>query len=123
MHAIDTFVPWFTTIFCGTRIIVTPDFISEVLCVPRVDHPDYPNHPHLTSISKDELTKLFCENAMLWGGILNFSTTEFTKGPRFLNMTMTYTIIELRACFLLSLMDGLSIDFPSHMIESIIDCT
>ena len=31
------------------------------------------------------------------------------------------TIIEPRARFLLSLMEGLSIDFASHMIESIID--
>ena len=32
------------------------------------------------------------------------------------------TIIEPRAHFLLSLMEGLSIHFPSHMIASIIDC-
>ena len=31
------------------------------------------------------------------------------------------TITEHRACFLLSLMEGLSIDFPSQMIKSIID--
>ena len=32
------------------------------------------------------------------------------------------TITESRAHFILSLMEGLSIDFPSHMIESFIDC-
>ena len=32
------------------------------------------------------------------------------------------TIIEHHAHILLSLMEGLSIDFPSHMIESMIDC-
>ena len=32
------------------------------------------------------------------------------------------TIIEPRDCFLLSLMENLSIDFSSHMIVSIIDC-
>jgi len=31
MHAIDTFVPRFTRVFRGTRIVVTPEFISEVL--------------------------------------------------------------------------------------------
>ena len=31
------------------------------------------------------------------------------------------TITEPRAHFFLSLLEGLSIDFPSHMIESIID--
>ena len=68
---------------------------------------------------------------MLWGGTLNFSTIKFTKGPRILNMVMTFvltpqshynTITEPCACFLVSLMEGLSLDFPSHMIESITDC-
>ena len=66
MHAIDTSVPRFTTVFLGTRIVVTPKLIFEVLCVPRVDHPDYPSHRRLSSISRDELASLFCENAMLW---------------------------------------------------------
>ena len=118
-------------VFHGTRIVVTLELIFEVLHVLKVDCPDYPSHCHFSSISRDELASLFCEKAMLWGGTLNFSTTEFTKGPRILNMVMAFvltpqshcnTIIEPYACFLLSLMEGLSIDFPSHMIESIIDC-
>ena len=77
------------------------------------------------------MASLFYEKAMVWGETLNFSTTEFAKGPRILNMVMTFvltpqshynTIIEPRACFLLSLMEDLSIDFPSHMIESMINC-
>ena len=57
---------------------------------------------------------------MLWGGTLNFSITEFTKGLGILNMVMTFvlipqshynTITKPRAHFLLSLMEGLSIDF------------
>ena len=128
MHAIDTSVPWFTTVFCGIHIVVTSNFVFEVLYVPRVDRPDYPSHPHLTSISRDELASLFCEKAMLWGGTLNFSTTEFIKGLQFLNMVMTFVltprshyniITEPRAHFLPSFMEGLSIDFPSHMIEFI----
>ena len=51
MHSINTSVPQFTTVFRGTRIVVTPNFITEVLHIPRVDHPDYPSHPRLTSIS------------------------------------------------------------------------
>ena len=47
MHAIDTCVSRFTTVFYGTRIIVTPDLVSKVLHVPRVDCSDYPSHPHL----------------------------------------------------------------------------
>lgn len=55
---------------------------------------------------------------------------DFAKGLRFLNMVMTFTLTTLshynsitkpRACFLLSLMEDLSIDFPSHLITSIID--
>jgi len=67
---------------------------------------------------------------MLWGGSLNFSTTKFAKDPRILNMVMTFvltpwshynTITEPHACFLLSFMEDLFIDFPSYMIESIIE--
>ena len=54
----------------------------------------------------------------------------FTKGPRFMNMVMTFvlhplshynSIIEPRARFLLSLLEHLTIDFPSHFTLSIID--
>ena len=129
MYAINTSMPRFTTVFRGTHIVVTPDFIFKVLHVPRVDHPDYPSHPRLTSISRDELASLFCEKVMLWGGTLNLSTNKFTKGPRFLNMVMIFvltpqshynTITEPRARLLLSFMEGLFIDCPSHMIDSII---
>ena len=51
IHAIDTSIPQFTTVFRGTHIIVTPELISEVLYIPRVVHLDYPSHPHLCSIS------------------------------------------------------------------------
>ena len=42
MHATDTFVPQFTMVFYGTCIVVISDFISEALCVPRVDRPGLP---------------------------------------------------------------------------------
>ena len=67
---------------------------------------------------------------MVWGDLLNFSTLDFAKGPRILNMVMTFvltpcshynTITEPRASFLFSFFEGLSIDFSSHMIESVID--
>ena len=68
---------------------------------------------------------------MLWGDTLNFFINKFATSPMILNMVMTFvltsryqynTITEPRACFLLSLMENLSIDFPSRMIVSIIDC-
>ena len=54
----------------------------------------------------------------------------FAKGPRFLNMVMTFvsnplshynSIIEPRARFLLSLLERLTIDFLSHFILSLIN--
>lgn len=54
----------------------------------------------------------------------------FAKGLRFLNMVITFTLTPLshynsitkpRACFFLSLMEDLCIDFPSNLITSIID--
>ena len=93
--------------------------------VPRVAHPDYPSHPHLRNIPRDELASLFCEKAMVWGDTLNFSTIEFAKGPRILNMVMTFvltpwshynTIIEPHAHFLLSLLQDFSIDFSYDSI-------
>ena len=35
MHGIDTFVPHFTTVLRGTRTVVTPDLVFEILHVPR----------------------------------------------------------------------------------------
>ena len=67
---------------------------------------------------------------MVWGGLLNFATHDFAKGLRILNMVMTFiltpwshynTIIKPCAHFLFSLLEGLSIDFPSHMIVSMIN--
>ena len=65
MHVINTFVPRFNTVFHGTRIVVTPELIFEVLHVPRVDHPDYPRHHRLSSTFRDELATLFCEKVVL----------------------------------------------------------
>ena len=127
---IDTFVPWFATTFQGTRIVVTPDFISEILHVSRVAHPDYPNYERLRTVSKDKLLSHFCETPSIWGGKQNTPCSGFAKGPRFLNMVMTFTltplphynsITESRIRFLLSLLKNLSIDFPSHFITSVID--
>ena len=130
MHANVTSMPRFTMVFRGTHILVTPEFIFEVLNVLRVVCLDYPSHTHLRSISRDEMTSLFCVKAMVWGETLNFSTTVFAKGPRILNMVMIFvltpqshynTITEPRAHFLLFFLENLSIHFHSHMIESTID--
>ena len=41
MHGFDTFISWFVTQVRGTRIVVTPDLIFEILHILRVAHPDY----------------------------------------------------------------------------------
>ena len=72
----------------------------------------------------------FCERPTSWGERLFTTCRPFAKGPRFMNMVMTFvlhppshynSITEPRARFLLSLLEHLTIDFPSHFILSIID--
>ena len=114
----------------GTCIVVTPNIVSNVLRVPRVEHPDYPGCDSLRTVSKDELISSFCKRPSNWGDCQFTSYTTFAKGLRFLNMVMTFvlhslshynSITEPRTQFLLSLLKHLSIDFSSHFILSIID--
>ena len=41
MHEIDRSVPLFFTRVRGTRILVTPQLVADVLRVPRIEFPDY----------------------------------------------------------------------------------
>ena len=68
IHGIHTSVPWFSMTFQATRIVVTPDFISEVLHVPRVSHLDYLGCEHFRTVSRDELLSHFYETPFIWGG-------------------------------------------------------
>ena len=72
----------------------------------------------------------FYEHPTAWGECLFTPCRPFAKGPRFMNMVMTFvlhplshynSITDPRARFLLSLLEHLTIDFPSHFILSIID--
>ena len=130
MHEFDYSVPHFITHVRDTRIVVTLDLISEVLHVPRVKFVDYPGCECLRTMSKDELSSHFYETHSSWGDHQNTPCSSFAKGPRFLNMVMTFvlhplsyynSITKLRARFLLSLLEGLTIDFPFHFILSLID--
>ena len=129
MHEFDYSVPHFSTRVRGTRIVVTPDIVSEVLHVPRVVHLDYPSCERLKTVSKDELMSLFYKTPSSWGDSQN-TRCAFAKCSRFPNMVMTFvlhplfhynSITESRAQFLLSLLEHISIDFPSHFILSLID--
>ena len=121
MHGFDYSVPHFITHVRGTRIVVTLNLIFEVLHVPRVEFADYPGCECLRTMSKDELSFRFYETPSSWGDRQNTPYSGFAKGPKFLNMVMTFvlpllshynSIIELRAQFLLSLLEGLTINFP-----------
>ena len=130
MNGIDRSVPLFFTCVRGTRIPVTPQLVADVLRVPRIEFPDYPGYERLRTVSRDELMSAFCERPTAWGEHLFTPCRPFTKGPRFMNMVMTFvlhplshynSITEPRARFLLSLLEHLTIDFPFHFILSIID--
>ena len=102
----------------------------DVLHVPRVEHPDYPGCKRLRIVSKDDMISAFCERSSDWCDRQFTPCKAFAKGPRFINMVMTFvlhplshynSITEPRAQFLLSLLEHLIVDFPSHFILSIID--
>ena len=101
-----------------------------MLRVPRIEFPDYPSCERLRTVSRDELMSSFCECPTAWGERLFTLCRPFAKGPRFMNMVMTFalhslshynSIIESRARFLLSFLEHLTIDFPFHFILSIIN--
>ena len=130
MHGIDQSVPLFFTRVRGTRILITPQLVADVLRVPRIEFPDYPSCERLRTVSRDELMSAFCKRSTAWGERLFTPCRPFAKGLRFMNMMMTFvlhplshynSITEPHARFLLSLLEYLTIDFPSHFILSIID--
>ena len=86
-------------------------------------------HSRLRTVFRDELMSSFYERPTAWGERLFTPCRPFAKGPRFMNMVMTFVlhplsnynyIIEPSARFLLSLLKHLTIDFPFHFILSII---
>ena len=130
MHGFDFSVPHFLTHIRGTHITVTPQIVANVLRVPKVEFPDYPGCERLRTVSKDELKFAFCEYPSDWGERQFTYCLAFAKGPRFLNMVMSFvlhpfshynSITQPRARFLLSLMEHITIDFSFHFILSIID--
>ena len=101
-----------------------------MLRVPGVEFLDYPGCERLRTVSKDELKSAFCKRPSNWGERQFTYCSAVAKGPWFLNMVMTFvlhplshcnSITKSRARFLLSLLERLTIDFPSHFILSIID--
>ena len=55
MHEFDYSVPHFITSVRGMRIVVTPQIVTDVLHVPRVEFPNCPGCDRLKTMSKNEL--------------------------------------------------------------------
>ena len=81
MHGIDRSVPLFFTCVRGTRIPVTLQLVADVLHVPRIEFPNYPSCERLRIVSKDERLFTPCR--------------PFAKGPRFMNMVITFVLHPL----------------------------
>ena len=95
MHGIDRSVPLFFTCVRGTRILITPQLVADVLRVPRIEFLDYPSCECLRTVSKDELMSTFCERPIAWGEHLFRPCRLFAKGTRFMNMVMTFVLHPL----------------------------
>ena len=95
MHGIDRSIPLFFTRVRGTCILVTPQLVVDVLRVLRIEFPDYPSCECLRTVSRDELMSAFCECPTTWGEHLFTPCRPFAKGPRFMNMMMTFVLHPL----------------------------
>ena len=95
MHGIDSSVPLFHTRARGTRIVATSQLVADVLHVSRVKHLDYLGCDSLRTVSKDEMISTFCECPSNWGDRQFTLRKDFAKGPRFINMVMTFILHPL----------------------------
>jgi len=109
MHGFDYSVPYFITRVRGTRIVVTLQIVADVLRVPRVEFPNYPSCECLRIVSKEEIITAFCERPSDWGECQFTYCSGFVKGPRFLNMLMTFVLHPLSLTITLS--QSLMLDF------------
>ena len=86
----------------------------DVLRVPKIEFPDYPSCEHLWTMSKDELMTTFYECPSDWGERQFTLCKPFAKGPRFINMVMTFVLYPLQLILLhLSLISLWVISFKS----------
>ena len=95
MHGIDHLVPFFFTHIRGTRIPVTLQLVANVLQVPRIEFPNYPSCECLRTVARDKLMSSFYERPTAWGECLFKPCRPFAKGPRFMNMVMTFVLHPL----------------------------
>ena len=67
MHEIDRSIPLFFTHVQGMHIPITPQLVTDMLRVPRIEFPDYPGCECLRTMSRDELMSAFYEHPSAWG--------------------------------------------------------
>ena len=75
--------------------VVTSELVSDVLRVPGVEHPDYLSCERQRIVSKDKMIFAFCECLADWGDHQFTPCKAFAKGPRFMNMVMTFVLHPL----------------------------
>ena len=95
MHGFKFLVPLFSTRVRGTCIVVTSQLVADMLHVLRVEHLDYPGCERLRTMSKDEMISAFCERPADQGNCQFTPCKAFAKGPRFMNMVMTFVLHPL----------------------------
>ena len=95
IYGLNSSVPLFHTSVRGMGIVVTPELVFDVLRVLRVEHPDYPRCKRLRIVSKDEMIFAFYEHPSNWGDRQITPCKAFAKGPRFMNMVMTFVLHPL----------------------------
>ena len=67
MHGIDRLVPFFFTHVWATRIPITPQLVTDLFRVLRIEFPDYPGCEYLRTMSRDEFMSAFCECPTTYG--------------------------------------------------------
>ena len=81
MHGFDFSIPLFSTQDRGMRVVVTPQLVTNVLHVPRVKYPDYPDCEQLRTMSKNEMISASYERPADWGDRQFTPCKAFAKGP------------------------------------------
>ena len=95
IHGIDRSIPLFFTRIRGTRIPITPQLVADVLWVPGIEFPDNPSYKRLQTVSKNELMAAFFGRPFDWGDCQFTPCRPFAKGPKFINMMMTFVLHPL----------------------------
>ena len=99
MHEIDRSVPHLVTCVRGISIPVTPQLVTDLLRVPRIEFPNYPFCKRLRTVSKDKLMSSFYECPLEWGKHQFTYCLAFAKPLYYI---LSHTTTPLRSLVLIS---------------------